>query len=286
MKLALILIVGGIAIVIVVSVLASKFARKQNQKHLANQRDSDLLSGPPTETFGKMFQPPEEKSENEEDRDTNYNDNYWITVESSQRTVSASLHLSYTTTGNKTDDRDFDVMSFSRGEKGYHIHGYCHKKNKRITLSSLGISDVVELETGRKIDDIKEYLEAKYKETDSYLQDLLFDEYGWAIYVLVYLASTSGSVVKREREVIGRFIKSLPKFSGLDADWVDAELKGLYRPGKMEIRKWVKEAIARGEDFTLTDAPIAELEGLQKPENKEFWTFKNYIQKQLNSGTG
>ena len=259
---------------------------KRNQKNLIRKGEKDQPRELPAEISGTLFRTLDENPKNEREEDTEYNDNYWFNVESLEREVSANLHLSYTTTGNKTDDRDFDVMSFSRGEKGYHIHGYCHKKNKRITLSSLGISDVVELETGREIDDIKEYLEAKYKETDSYLQDLLFDEYGWAIYVLVYLASTSGSVVKREREVIGRFIKSLSKFSGLDADWVDAELKGLYRPGKMEIRKWVKEAIARGEDFTLTDAPIAELEGLQKPENKEFWTFKNYIQKQLNSSAG
>jgi len=286
MKLAFILIIGVIVGVVVAFFLASRVARKRNQKNLIRKGEKDQPRELPAEISGTLFRTLDENPKNEREEDTEYNDNYWFNVESLEREVSANLHLSYTTTGNKTDDRDFDVMSFSRGEKGYHIHGYCHKKNKRITLSSLGISDVVELETGREVDDIKEYLETKYKETDSYLQDLLFDEYGWAIYVLVYLASTSGSVVKREREVIGRFIKSLSKFSGLDADWVDAELKGLYRPGKMEIRKWVKEAIARGEDFTLTDAPIAELEGLQKPENKEFWTFKNYIQKQLNSSAG
>ena len=41
------------------------------------------------------------------------------------------------------------------------------------------------------------------------------------------------------------------------------------------------EAIIR--HFKLDDIKTAltELEALQKPENKEFWAFKNYIKKQL-----
>jgi hypothetical protein len=212
-----------------------------------------------------------------------YNDNYWIPVESVQRQVSAHLRLNYTNTANEKSGRDFDVSGFSRGEKGYHIHGYCHKKKKKITLSSIGISNVIDLETGEEIKDVTQYLEALYKKSDGYLQDLLFDEYGWAIYALLYLAASSGSVVKKEREIISRFIKSMPKYSSLDSEWIDVQLKKLYRPGKMEVRNWVKEAIARGNDFTIIEAAVAELESLQKEENKEFWTFKHYIQKQVNA---
>jgi hypothetical protein len=214
-----------------------------------------------------------------------YNDNYWFPVESVQRQVSAHLRLKYTNTANETSGRDFDVSGFSRGETGYHIHGYCHKKKKKIILSSIGMSNVIDLETGEEIADVNPYLEARYKKSDGYLQDLLFDEYGWAIYTLLYLAASSGSVVKKEREVISQFIKSLPKYSSLDSDWIDAQLKKLYRPGKMEVRNWVKEGISGGNDFTLIETAVAELESFQKEENKEFWTFKRYIQKQVNAAS-
>ncbi len=281
MKLAFILIIGGIVGVVVASVLESRVPRKQNQKNLIKKGEKDQPRELPAEISGTLFRTLDDNLKNDREEEAEYNDNYWFTVESLEREVSANLHLSYANTGNKTDDRDFDVLNFSRGEEGYHIRGYCHKKTKRITLSSIGISNVTDLGTGEKIVDLTQHLELRYQETDSYLQDSLFDEYGWAIYVLLYLASTSGSVVKKEREVIGHFIKSLPKFSELDADWVDAELKELYRPGKIEIRKWVKEAIALGKDITIIETALAELEALQKPENKEFWTFKNYIKKQL-----
>lgn len=219
-------------------------------------------------------------SANSYDEDSEYNDNYWFPVESVQRHVSAHLRLKYMNTANETSERDFDVSGFSRGDKGYHIYGYCHKKKRSIMLSSIGMSDVINLESGEYITDINPYLEAIYKESDGYLQDLLFDEYGWAVYALVYMASSSGSLVKKEREVISQFIASLPKFSSLDSEWIDAQLKKLYRPGKMEIRNWVKEAIASGSNFSLIEPVVAQLEALQKNDNNEFWTFKRYIQKQ------
>ena len=48
----------------------------------------------------------------------------------------------------------------------------------------------------------------------------------------------------------------------------------------MEIRNWVKESISRGEDFSVIDSTVAKLEAMQKKDNKEFWTFKRYIEKQ------
>jgi len=246
---------------------------------LMKTRSRTLSMESPTHTVEVMVH----TSTNSFDEDSEYNDNYWFPVESVQRQVSARLRLNYVNTSYEMSERDFDVSGFSRGEKGYHVYGYCHKKKRSIMLSSIGMSDVIDLETGEYLTDIKQYLEAIYMESDSYLQDMLFDEYGWAIYALVYMASSSGSVVKKEREVISQFIASLPKFSSLDSEWIDAQLKSLYRPGKMEIRNWVKDAIASGNDFSLIEPAVAQLEALQKKENKEFWTFKLYIQKQ--SGT-
>lgn len=209
----------------------------------------------------------------------NYNDNYWIPVESNKRKVVAHLRIKYKKTNNKINEREFDVSSFSRGDKGYHIHGYCHKRKKNITLSSLGMIEIVDIDTGEYIGNITEFLEEKYKGTPAFVEDSLFDDYGWALYPLIYLAATSGSVVKKERNVIAKFIKSIPKFSSLDDLWIDNTLKKLYRPGKMEIRNWVKEALNKGNDFSVIYKTIGMLESMQKQENKEFWTFKRYIEK-------
>lgn len=213
-------------------------------------------------------------------QDEDYNDNYWIPVESSKRKVEAHLRVKYKKTNNVINERLFDVSSFSRGDKGYHIHGFCHKRKKNITLSSLGMVEVVDVETGEQVENVINLLEEKYKSTAGYIEDSLFDDYGWALYPLVYLAATSGSVVKKERDVIAKFIKSIPKFSSLDDSWIDDTLKNLYRPGKMEIRNWVKDAINNGKDFKVIQEVIGILESTQKQENKEFWTFKRFIEKQ------
>jgi hypothetical protein len=219
--------------------------------------------------------------------DASYNDNYWIPVEWNQRKAEAHLKLKYKKVNNVINERLFDVSSFSRGDQGYHVHGYCHRREKNITLSSLGMVEVIDVDTGRRVENVIEFLEEKYRATPAFIEDSLFDEYDWALDALIYLAATSGSVVKKERDVIAAFIKSIPKFSSLDDVWIDESLKKLNRPGKVAIRNRVKEAIGSGKDFSLLSDAIARLEAMQKVENKEFWTFKRYIEtKAAEQGVG
>jgi hypothetical protein len=222
----------------------------------------------------------EQETVNEKVEDQ-YIDNYWIPVESKRRKVSARLMLKYRNTKNIISERAFDVEAFSRGDKGYHIHGYCQKKHRNIALSSLGIMEAIDNETGEVIENINSYLEQKYKDSSEQKKDLLFDEYGWAVYSLVYLAGTSGSIVKKERDIITAFIRSIPRFSCLEDEWIDKTIRELYRPGKMEIRNWVKAAIDRGADFTLIMDSVGRLSELQKEENKEFISFRRYIENQM-----
>jgi len=222
----------------------------------------------------------EQESINEEAEDQ-YIDNYWIPVESKRRKVSARLRLKYRNTKNIISERAFDVEAFSRGDKGYHVHGYCHKKHKNITLSSLGIMEAIESENGEVIENISSYLEQKYKDSSENKKDLLFDDYGWAVYSLVYLAATSGSIVKKERDIITTFVKSIPHFSCLEDEWIDKSIRELYRPGRMEIRNWVKAAIDIGADFSIIMDTVERLSELQKEENREFISFQRYIEKQM-----
>jgi hypothetical protein len=231
-----------------------------------------------TETIRSNNPPIVEKDEAYREAE-NYNDNYWIPVESNKRKVVAHLRIKYKKTNNEINERLFDVSSFSRGDKGYHIDGYCHKRKRTITLSSLGMIEVVDIETGEHIGNVSNFLEEKYRKTDGFLEDSLFDDYGWALYPMIYLAATSGSVVKKERDVIAKFIKSIPKFSSLQDSWIDDTLKNLYRPGKTEIRNWVKDAVSKGNDFSVIYDTIGILETMQKQENNEFLTFKKYVEK-------
>lgn len=224
-----------------------------------------------------MHQNIERAEESKDETDDEYNDNYWIRVESNRRKVTAHLNLKYRKTNNQITERIFDVESFSRGEEGYHIHGYCQRKKRHLTLSSLGIIDPIDIETGETIADLKRYLEEKYSTTADFNNDLLFDKYGWAIYCLVYLSATSGSIVKKERDIISAFIKSLDGFSTLDEGWIDTTIKNIYRPGKMEIRKWAKTAKERGEKLNLISSVIDQLTLIQKTENTEFKSFVNYL---------
>ncbi len=103
--------------------------------------------------------------------------------------------------------------------------------------------EAIESKNGEVIENISSYLEQKYKDSSENKKDLLFDDYGWAVYSLVYLAATSGSIVKKERDIITTFIKSIPHLSCLEDEWIDKSIRELYRPGSMEIRNWVKAAI-------------------------------------------
>ncbi len=206
-----------------------------------------------------------------------YNDNYWINVESKRRKVTAHIRLKYRKTNDNITERTFDIEAFSRGQEGYHVHGFCHKKKKHITLSSLGFIDPIDIETGEAISDIKSYLEEKYATTTNHKEDLLFDKYGWAIYSLVYLSATSGSTQKNERDIIMTFIKSLDGFSELNDQWIDATIKNIYRPGKMEIRKWIKMAFVNGENVQLIIPAIEKLASLHKNDNLEFKSFVKYL---------
>ena len=262
MNIELILLLVITAVLVVVY-----FSRRNNKKKIIEERDQY----PQSET--KIISP-EKDSED-------YIDNYWIPVEDTKRKVVAYLKLKYQKTNGEINERSFDVSGFSRGNDGYHIHGYCHKRKKNITLSSLGMKNVIDIESGEVVNDLAKFLEEKYMATSGFIHDSLFDEYGWAIYILIYLSATSGSVVKKERDVIAEFIKSIDNYHALSNVWIDETLKGLYRPGKMEIRNWTKGAINNGKDFSLLRHAFNRLEMVQKKENKEFWTFLKYIEKQL-----
>jgi len=146
---------------------------------------------------------------------SDYLDNYWIPVESLRREIKLNLQIKYKNTSSIISDRQFDLTSFSRGKQGYHLHGFCHNKNRNITLSSLGVMEATDIFNGEIITNLNDYIEKVYSGTVNYKQDSLFDEYGEAIYVLVYLSATSGSVVKKERDIIISFIKSLKTYEEL-----------------------------------------------------------------------
>jgi len=263
------IILFTLVIVIVLIILNQKkksnttvTVQNQNQSNDSSEKDSTFES-------------------NDDFPQSDFVDNYWIPVESKKRVVKINLYIKYKNSRSIISERQFDLYSFSRGAQGYHLHGYCHKKDRIITLSSLGVLEVKDSSTNENIPNIIEYIEKRYKETINYKQDLLFEEYGWAIYILLYLSATSGSVIKKERDIILSFIKSIKGFEELTKEWIDETIIDLYRPGKMEIRNWIKEGIKKSHNFDLLYPWIDKLEALQQGTNKEFQNLKKYILKQI-----
>jgi len=259
-----------VLLVVIVFIILNQNKKSKTNVKLQNQNQSDASSENETELVINNDLP-----------QSDFNDNYWIPVESKKREVKINLYIKYKNSRSIISERQFDLYSFSRGEQGYHLHGYCHKKDRIITLSSLGVLEAKEVSTNENIPNIIEYIEKRYKETINYKQDLLFEEYGWAIYILLYLSASSGSVIKKERDIILFFIKSIKGFEELSEEWIDETIKDLYRPGKMEIRNWIKERIKKSHNFDLLFPWIDKLEGLQSENNKEFQNLKKYILKQI-----
>lgn len=212
------------------------------------------------------------------DNDDHYNNNYWFPVESARRKVpKTTIHVKYKKTNNEISERDFDIESFSRGEKGYLVHGFCHRKKRRISLSSLGFVEAVIISTGEMIDNIQDYLDKLYRETPDAVMDDLFNVHGIGIYCLVYLAATSGAIVKKERDIIIEWINSLPGYENMNQSLIEQMIAENYRPSGVEIRDWVQKSVEKEYDFTLVMPAIQKLKESQRDIGPEFAGFTSFL---------
>ena len=209
--------------------------------------------------------------------DQSYNDNYWIPVESKRREVKLNLQIFYKNTQSEISERQFDLESFSRGPKGYHLHGFCHKKKRNITLSSLGVLYSRDINDGKLITNIIEHVEDAYRKTKDFKQDSVFDEHGLAIYILVYLSTISRKMTKNKRELLVSFVKSLEGYNDLNDQWIDKTISELYRPNKMEIRNWLKDGVEKKYNLEYLFPWIDKIEEMQKECDPEFYYFRTEI---------
>lgn len=212
---------------------------------------------------------------------TTYVDNYWIPVESTVRKVEARLRLTYKKTDNTVRKRVFDVQGFSRGPEGYHVEGFCHLRKKIITLSTRGIVEAHDDETGNHIPDVCAFLEAKYSGTVEEIKDRVFDDYGWAISALIYLANTDKEVDEQERAIIVQFVKTVVGDPRLNEPWIDNTISRWYRPGKMEVRNRVKEAAEQGARYALISEYVTQLQECQTATDREYSVFSDYLKNRL-----
>ncbi len=104
-----------------------------NQVSVSPNVEINIIPANKDSTTDTAKQDIKETEESNDATDDEYNDSYWIQVESNRRKVNASIKLKYRKTNNQITERTFDVESFSRGKEGYHVHGYCHRKKKHIT---------------------------------------------------------------------------------------------------------------------------------------------------------
>ncbi|WKZ15464.1 MAG: hypothetical protein QY317_16335 [Candidatus Jettenia caeni] len=182
------------------------------------------------------------ENKKEENIDEYSGDLYWFPVEDIPRKINARIRLCYVDTYNNETLRNIDVSIFYRGKEGCKFDGYCHLRKARRTLSSKCVKEAIDLDTGEVISDLPAFFEHKYSETPEFVHGKLFEDHGWKIHVLIYIAAADGAMRVCDRNIIVRFCMNLKSHKLIDSSRIEEILKKLCRPNKFEFHKYIRES--------------------------------------------
>jgi hypothetical protein len=218
------------------------------------------------------------------DDDDNYDPSlYWFPVEPSQYRVDARLSLQYLNTRGITSDRDVDVFAFQRGIKDSIGHCmfscFCHMRNARRTLSSKCVVKAIDRDTGNSIINVLEFLEYRYNLNPDKPYDVLFQAYGWLLYVLMYIASVDGAVRAPERKIIANFCLKLDESGKIEDGKMDTIIKDLMRPSRSDFHRFIRNSAPTQELAADIVAAIRAIISTNKQKHTEQIRALNYIEK-------
>lgn len=182
-----------------------------------------------------------------------YIDNYYIKLEPVERRVSAYLWLRYQKTNGEVTPRDFDVTSFQRGvgDDAQHcwFSGRCHTRKAYRTLSSKGVLECVDRETGEIIRDVAAFLNAKYAASPEKVQDDILAEHWPALEILRYVAAADGRMMAPERQIILEFIREHDPAGALDGGALDKLVRDMIPPSQREFHDLVKGLVSADKSY-------------------------------------
>jgi len=216
--------------------------------------------------------------------DSELSDIYYFPVENIPRKIFANLKLQYLSTSGEETKREIDVTTFYRGQEGCHFEGFDHLRNARRKLSSRGVKQAVDLDTGELIVDLCAFFEQKYIDSPDYPYDNLFEKHGNEIYCLVYIAAADGAVRSEEREIIVSYCLEQKEFKSLDREKLNEIIKNIYRPTKYEYHKSIRRIepdSANAKNIWSFSNRIVETNSKQHSEQVRAL---EYIRKQLKIG--
>jgi hypothetical protein len=141
-------------------------------------------------------------------------DCYWKTIE--WVPVKVDLQFTYKKSKGKTTNRAVSVTGY---DGSAYLKGFCKLRNSNRTFRIDRILNAVNTETGEIIENIPDYLLARYRQSPEYAISKVFKKHLDIIKVLFYVGKADGQLQVAERKIIYQTIRSIAKNKGLtDAD--------------------------------------------------------------------
>ena len=172
-------------------------------------------------------QPDEIEEENIEPSDA-WEGSFWEV--DAPRHVSAELRLSYVDGSGEASDRDFNLKKYGAWEGGALLIGHCRLRNATRTFRSDRVVRCTDLETGEVIEDLPQWLDARWNALPERAIDHVIENYWDALRVMFYVSKADGRLTQGERAVLRTAVRDLGERDDLPDGAIDTVLGGMDVP--------------------------------------------------------
>lgn len=145
----------------------------------------------------------------------------------SQRTAKKTVRLRYIDGNGQQSERVVDIRAYEPSGIAGLLIGRCHLRNATRTFRFDRISEVIDMETGEVIPDLRERLNAEWEASPARSLDELCNEHLPALKLLLYMAKADGSVRVAELDVIAKHFQIVTGDSRIDSTHVKTLLQNV-----------------------------------------------------------
>lgn len=173
-------------------------------------------------------------------------DSYWNTIE--WVPVKADLQLTYKDSKGKTADMPISISGYDGSAT---LKGFCRLTNSNRTFMIDRILNAIDLETGKKIDNVPDHLLDKYRQSPEYAISKVFKKHLDIIRVLFYVGKADGQLRPAERRIIYQTIRSIAKNKELTDGDIGKFFKKLKVPNLQGFKNAFGRVIKKQPQYTL-----------------------------------
>lgn len=166
---------------------------------------------------------------------------------SDPRPFKAHLRFDYTDGGGIKTTRSVVVREFDNSLYSGIILGRCELRNANRTFRFDRMRNCIDLETGEVVENIRSYLNAKYKESPDHSVELLVTDYLDVLKVLFYVAKADGQYKQDEKEVISSFVQKLIRDERVSARMLDPVLNEIGVPSLQAFKLALGRVLKSGQ---------------------------------------